>query len=58
MSWPTVHIASTLQPVAVDQVIAPGIRVTVSMGAERNLDSGFYQNYTTFIAVYLASSQQ
>lgn len=28
------------KPVAVDQVIAPGIRVTVSMGAERNLDSG------------------
>uniref|UniRef100_M1AI05 RNA methyltransferase n=1 Tax=Solanum tuberosum TaxID=4113 RepID=M1AI05_SOLTU len=34
------HIASTSQPVAVDQVIAPGIRVTVSMGAERNLDAG------------------
>ncbi|KAG5627865.1 hypothetical protein H5410_013083 [Solanum commersonii] len=28
------------KPVAVDQVIAPGIRVTVSMGAERNLDAG------------------
>ncbi|KAG5627863.1 hypothetical protein H5410_013081 [Solanum commersonii] len=37
--FPTVHIASTVQSVAVDQVIDPGIRVTVSMGAEKNLDA-------------------
>ncbi|KAK6803869.1 hypothetical protein RDI58_001653 [Solanum bulbocastanum] len=40
LSWRTVHIASTVQLVAVDQVIDPGIRVTVSMGAEKNLDAG------------------
>ena len=30
----------SVQSVVIDQVLEPGIRVTVAMGAERNLDSG------------------
>jgi hypothetical protein len=31
-----------MQHVAVDQILEPGKRVTVAMGANRNLDSGNY----------------
>lgn len=42
-----------MQNVLIDKVLEPGVRVTVAMGTNRNLDAGNEWNYVCFLVLIL-----